>query len=591
MSANPSSSEQRLFFGLLSLGALAGCAGYVALVLGTATWAEARTLDAIFPYDGWHIQPFTALALQRLHYALAAAALALAAGWLGLGLGTRSGRGQLVATARAVAQAGRQLGGQWAALAGWQRRVALAGLVGLTVVRGYLSTGYLPYGDDAVSYEFFVRHRLLAVAAYYPMPNNHILANTLSWGFYQVYPSFWVSMRLPVLLTSTVGSGLLFVGLLRWVGFRGALLATGAFSGLQLSLYYASNGRGYWLVILLAGVVFLCLLRLVDTAADAVAGDRAAWVGLLGAGILGCYTVPTFSYVLASAFSWLAVQAVRRRAWGQLGPAVVVGLVVGLSAAVLYVPVLLVSGAKMLVDNDFMQPRSLYDFWRALPEYAWLTEGFLAGQRSIGAVVTVGGLALFGHLWHRAATGRLPAGPALRVRQVGLPALWFMLLPYGLMAVQRVYPPERTLLYKAWFFFLLVALVAENVNWSRRRRWLAGAAAGVFLLYQVGTVVRLNYLGRGANPDQRALYTWLVQHPTTQPVLVPNYGLWLWLRVHAHVQAPTQLWRTEYQVRPGQQYEYVVTQRADPRPAQAGRLVWATSDCLIYSGVVAAGPH
>jgi hypothetical protein len=571
-----------VFFGLLGLGVLAGCVGYVALVFGTAIWAEARALDAIFPYDGWHIQPFSAAAYRQLTLALAAGALVLAAAWLGLAV-SPGGRTQLAATAREVGAAARRLGAQWRALPRRQRGLALGGLAALTLVRAYLSTGYRPYGDDAISYEFFVRHRLLAVAAYYPMPNNHILANTLSWVGYQLWPSFWASMRLPVLLTSTLGAGLLFGVLLRRVGFGSALLATGAFSWLQLGLFYASNGRGYWLVMLLAGVVFWGLLHLLDTAADAPPAGRAAWLGLLGAGILGCYTVPTFAYVLASAFSWLALQAGRRRAWPLLGQAVAVGALVGLGAAVLYVPVLLVSGAKVLVDNDFMQPRSVVDFWRWLPEYAWLTEGFLAGQRTIGAGLALVVLGLFGRLWYRAATGRLPVARALRVLAVGLPALWFVGLPYALLAVQRVQAPERTLLYKAWFFFLLLALVLENTRWTRPRRWLAGLGAGVFLLYEAGSAVRLSYLGRQQAPGERALYAWLVRHPQPQPLLVPDYGLWLMLRLHAHVQAPTQPWRAEYQARPGVRYGYVVLAR--PAPAAAGRLAYATHDYLIYKTV------
>jgi hypothetical protein len=575
-----------VFFGLLGLGALAGCAGYVALVLSTATWAEARALDAIFPYDGWHIQPFSAGAYRQATWALAGAALGLAAGWLGLAR-TRVGRAELVATAHEVGAARRRLGAQWRALPGRQRGLALGGLVALTLVRGYLSTGYQPYGDDAISYEFFVRHRLLAVAAYYPMPNNHILANTLSWGCYQLWPSFWASMRLPVLLTSTLGSGLLFGVLLRRVGFGAALLATGAFSWLQLGLYYASNGRGYWLVLLLAGVVFWSLLHLLDAAADAPPAGRAAWLGVLVAGILGCYTVPTFAYVLASAFSWLALRAARRRAWRQLGHAVAVGMLVGVGAAVLYAPVLLVSGAKVLVDNDFMQPRSVLDFWRWLPEYAWLTEGFLAGQRTLGAGLTLVVLGLFGQLWYRAATGRLPAAQARRVLGVGLPALWFVGLPYAVLAVQRVQAPERTLLYKAWFFFLLLALILADRRWTPARRWLAGLAAGVFVLYEAGTAVRLSYLGRQQGPGERALYAWLVHHPQPQPTLVPDYGLWLKLRLHAHVQAPTQPWRAAYQARPGRRYGYLVTDQ--PAPPAAGRLVYAVPGYLIYQLGPAAG--
>ncbi|MGI4739666.1 MAG: hypothetical protein ACRYG7_31250 [Janthinobacterium lividum] len=369
-------------------------------------------------------------------------------------------------------------------------------------VRTYLSTSEAG-GDDVLSYELFVRQRLLAVSAYYPLPNNHVGSNTLSWVFCQLYPRFWWSMRLPVLLTSLVGTLLLFAGLRRWVGVGVAAGAAGAFSWLQLSLYYAGTGRGYWAVNLLTGLVFFSMLKLGERAG----GQRVAWLSLLGAAILGCYTVPTFVYVLAAAFLWLAGQAVRQRAPELLLATVGVGVGVGGGVGLLYAPLLLLSGPASLLDNPYVQAWPWGDYWRALPAYVWLTEGFLAGQRSVGAVLTVGVLGLFVRLWYRAATGKLSLAQTQRVRQVGLPALWFMVLPYLLMLAQRVQAPERTLLYKAWFFFILMALVAEEwLCYRSYRRWLAGLGCGLFLLYQVGTTVRLNYKGRFQHLDNRAAH-------------------------------------------------------------------------------------
>lgn len=492
-----------VFFCLLGLGVLALCAGYPALVLSTATWAEARALDSIFPTNGWHLPPFTSAQYQVLRRVLTLVALGLAAGWGGLGWGTRAGRAELRATRQEVRRA---LAGLGRALWELPRRTRwLAGgmLVTLMAVRLYMSTSGAA-GDDVISYELFVRQRLLAVSAYYPLPNNHVLSNTLSWLFCQLHPRFWWSMRLPVLLTSLAGTLVLFAGLRRWVGVGVAAGAAGAFSWLQLSLYYAATGRGYWLVNLLTGTVFFCLLKLCER----TAGQRAAWLGLLGAAVLGCYTVPTFVYVLAAAFSWLGVQALRPRvARRQLAVVGVVGVLAGVGAGLLYAPLLLVSGPAALLANPYVQSWPWAAYWRALPAYVWLTEGFLAGQRSVGAVLTVVVLGLFCRLWYRAATGQLPGAQAGRVRQVGLPALWFMLVPYALLLAQRVQPPERTLLYKAWFFFILVALLAEEWPWHRPgRRWLAAVGGGLFLGYQAGTAVRLNYKARHLPVDSRAVH-------------------------------------------------------------------------------------
>ncbi|AMR26255.1 hypothetical protein A0257_03530 [Hymenobacter psoromatis] len=493
-----------LFFGLLGLGALALCAGYAALVLHTATWAEARALDAIFPATGWHLSPFSAAGFQHLRLVLTLLGLALGTSWLGLALGTRVGRAELLRAGQEVRGALGELGralGELRELPRRARWLAVGALLALLAVRTYMSTSGAA-GDDMLSYELFVRQRLLAVSAYYPLPNNHVLSNTISWAFYQLHPRFWWSMRLPVLLTSLAGTLVLFAGLRRWVGVGAAALAAGAFSWLQLSLYYAAAGRGYWLVNLLAGLVFFCVLKLCEPPG----GQRAAWVGLLGAAILGGYTVPTFAYVLAAALSWLGGQALWQRAPRRLLATGAVGLLAGAGVGLLYAPLLLVSGPAQLLANPYVQSWPWVKFWRALPAYVWLTEGFLAGQRSVGAVLTLVVLGLFGRLCYRAATGQLPRAQALRVWQVGLPALWFVLVPYALLLVQRVQPPERTLLYKAWFFFILVALVAEDWPWHRpARRWLAVVGGGLFLLYQAGTALRLNYKARHPPVDSRAV--------------------------------------------------------------------------------------
>ena len=490
----------RLFFCLLGLSVLALCAGYAALVLCTATWSDARALDTIFPTNGWHLPSFTAGEFQKVRLGLLVAAFVLGAGWLGLGWGTRAGRSEQAAVVEEVWRAVGRLGRAWGELPARSRWLAGGTLLALMLVRTYLSTSNAP-GDDVISYELFVRQRLLAVSAYYPLPNNHVLSNTLSWLCCQVYPRFWWSMRLPVLLTSLVGTVLLFAGLRRWVGVRVAAWSVGAFSWLQLSLYYAGTGRGYWLVNLLTGIVFFCLVKICER----TAGQRAAWVGLLGASILGCYTVPTFAYVLAAAFLWLAGQALRRRAAHELLAVGVVGLLVLVGVGLLYTPLLLVSGPAALLANPYVQSWPWSEFWRTLPAYIWLTEGFLAGQRSVGAVLTILVVGFFIRLWRLAATGQLPPAQTRRVWQVGLPALWFMVVPYVLLLVQRVQPPERTLLYKAWFFFILLALVVEHWLWPRRR-WLAAVGAGLFLLYQAGTTVRLNYNTRRQPVDSRAVH-------------------------------------------------------------------------------------
>jgi uncharacterized membrane protein YhaH (DUF805 family) len=276
-------------------------------------------------------------------------------------------------------------------------------------------------------------------------------------------------------------------------------------------------------VILLAGVVFFAGLQLVQPPGP----HRAAWAGLLLAGALGCYTVPTFVYALASAFSWLGLSFLRRRQRARLGQLAVVALLTGLVAATLYGPLLLVSGFDKFVGNGYVAALPPRAFWSGLPAYLWHSEGFLAGQRTLGAALTLAVLAAVSWLFYQARTHRLPAPLSRRLRHLGLPALWFMGFPYAVMLGQRVFPPERVLLYKAFFFFILAGLVLEwllehyagPLRRGPRRAW--AACFGLFLAYQIFTVVRVNPAARGSNAAYRAGLLWLAARPPG-PVLVPE---------------------------------------------------------------------
>ena len=543
------------FFGLLALAVLALCAGYAALVLSSATWEQARGLDAIFPFYPWRTRAFSAAAFANTR-----AGLGVAAGVLGgtFAVLLRSARNR--AEWRALGQELANAAAAWLdglrALSPRQRQLAMGGLLALSALRVFFSVTNPEY-DDAVSYEVFVSKGLLATSAYYPIPNNHIFSNTLSLLFYQASPGFWWSMRLPVLLISTGATVFWFAGLRRRASFRGAALATGLFSGLQLSLYHAGVGRGYWLMIGVAGVVFFAALRL----AEGGGPRRAAWSALVVAGVLGCYTVPPFVYVLASAFSWVALRAVVRGQWTEVGPLAAAGGLIGLGTAALYAPLLLVSGLARLVGNGYVSSQPPGLFWRGLPAYAWHIEGFLAGQRTLGALLTLPVLALVGGLLCRARAGRLPADLARRLQQLGSPALWFWGLPYALLVAQRVFPPERVLLYKAFFFFILVGLLADAAltYWAARRGPRRALAAGLLLFagYETYSVVRVNPAARGTNAAYHAGLCWLAARPPG-PVLVPEPTHNLFFRFYAHSEMRQRSWRIDETQRDTTRYAYVV---------------------------------
>ena len=471
------------------------CAAYPLGLLLAATAADFAFLHAAFGYlpytkQVWYPQPVTSLQVQQLCWLLELAVLSLAGLGLWLLRGDWQHRQQLP---REWALFRRRIWQAWQQLSGEQQRGVVIGFLVLVGFRGLLSCWLAPE-DDAYSYRLFVRQPLLLIATCYPIPNNHVLTNSISRLFYLVQPSFWWSMRLPVLLLGAVGTLGWYGLLLLRTNFRVASLAVGIFSCLQLSLFNSAQGRGYWLLLALSGLGFASVLTL---SVPLGRSRQLPWVALALLGPLGLYTVPTFAYFLFSAYGWLAGWWLVHRAWRPLAQG---GLLVGgtlLAATLLYAPLVLVSGFDALAHNPYVRPASkVAAYWRSLPAELWVMEGRLTAEKHVGGVlvlaVLLGGAYLARQQW-REAGQRVTEAVVLP-----LLALWCILSPYLLMMAQRVRAPERTLLYKSQFFFLLAALVVERLLASRSSRgprwqkYLLSLLLLGWLLLQLVLLYRLN---------------------------------------------------------------------------------------------------
>ena len=545
------------FLALLSGSLLAGCLGWAAVVLASADWTAVQPLNNLFPFYKWRTRLVTADEYTQVQHALVVGA-SLMTGFVVLILLRPGGRHEAHRCWQELRSSTQELMHGWQACPPTQRHWAGWVLAAFTLGRLYFSLANPEY-DDAVSYELFVSKGLLATSAYYPLPNNHVFSNTIAWLFYQVNPGFWWSMRLPVLLISTGATVVWFLGLLRLAGFRVALVAVAMFSGLQLSWYHAGVGRGYWLLIAGTAALFLAMLEILRPGGRA----RAAWLVFTVVSALGLYTVPTFAYPVASAGSWLVLRQARAGAWRALTTTVAGGSLLALAAASLYVPLMLVSGPGQLAGNGFVAALPLGEFLRGFPAFSWHSVSFLAGQRTLGGVLVVALLLLAARARHAARTGATPAPEAQRLDRLLSPCLWFMAFPYLLAAAQRVYPPERVLLYKGIFLFILAGFGLEWAlrRWPRVRfagAWrLLAVGVGLYGTYQAYSVVRVNPTARATNGAYRAGLEWLARHPAA-PILIPEPTHDLFFRFYAHTQQRQRPWQFDYRQLPGVTYGYVV---------------------------------
>jgi hypothetical protein len=511
--------------------------------------------------------------------------LATGAGLLGLGwLVAPAGRAEWRRLLQEAAAVGRGLAAGWHGLRPGQRRLAGGLLLALTALRLYYSLTLQAY-DDATSYEQFVRERLLAVSAAYPLPNNHVLSNTLSWLFYQLHPGFWWSMRLPVLLTSTAATVGWFLGLLRRSNFRIALLAVGWFCLPLESLYYAAVGRGYWLLVGLGAVGFFAVLLLRERAAGR---QRLAALALVLSGVLGLYAVPTHLLFLAPAYAWWGLRALPARDGRALAALLALGSLTLVATVLLYAPLLLLSGPHLLLHHRYMAPLSPAEFW------GYVVATFRQPYQLLWVPLTLLGLATLVGLRRRAALGQLPPRLARPVQQLGLASAWLLLTPYVLAVAQRSYPPDRTLLYKAQYTFILLALAAE---WGLRRtpaRWrglVRGALVGATLAFaavQLGRVAKQESMWRARYGRQLARpgIAWLRRQPPG-PVLAPSsvHRFLLHRYCRPDFGGPRdQPWQLDARPRPGVRYRYVLAEPGE-RPVVNGRAVARppAADCHTFT--------
>jgi hypothetical protein len=447
-----------------------------------------------------------------------------------------------------------------------QRWLAGSTLALLTASRVY-ALGIRPlHSDEVASYDFFVRRGLLAVVSFYPLPNNHVLANLLSWGFAQLRPGLGWAMQVPVLLTSLLGTLGLFAGLRRLSNFRVAYLTLFLFGWLHLSLYYAGAGRGYWLHVSLAGGQFLAVLALISPGLT-INRERAAWTALLLCGVLGCFNIPAFAYVLVSAYACLGWHYLgwglrRHPDWPRLRLAVGAGLLTLLGAALLYLPLLLISGPGRLLANEYVVAQRLPDFIDFFRPYVWRLEGTLLGYTPQGvlglAAILLAWLILAGLSWHKLGS----SAANLPLLRLGRPALAFVLLPYALLIAQRVYPPERVLFYKQLMVFLLLALVLDY--WWQRSRWPQLARVGGLalpLLLFAGFQLDLQRREAQLNwPLVRGLqnsFHWLSRQPPGRVLVGPIFHQLYYLH-YFHSQAPAPAWQLDSGPQPGVRYDYLV---------------------------------
>lgn len=437
-------------------------------------------------------------------------------------------------------------------------RAIFAGLLTLILaVRVWYLVAYVLNTDEVASYDYFVRQGPLGISSFYPIPNNHLLFNFICWPLSLLSDNVRVVMRIPTFVAAAVGTILGYLLLARSGGFWAATLATGLFSLSPLGLYYAVAGRGYFLQITLLLLAFSATVALLQPRAY----RRLGWLLFVGASILGFYTIPTFLYPFVSLSIGLLAGFAWQRRWLELGQLILAGGVVGLVCALLYWPVICVSGFTQLVGNHYVAKMAATVFWRNYLGYLRHLADMLAGNGNLG-MAAGGGLMLLGPILIR-----LLPRPA---KIVGALAWLLLVVPLAMMAVQQVLVPARVLLYISYLGCILGSLLGICLLSRLRVPTKYQALLSLLIVvayggYQFERQLAPHQVEVREEKQMEAAYAWLTSWGGQQILLAaPSYELFFY---HYALQQNRSLLLHSTPVA-NQPYDFVVQARgSDPLPA------------------------
>jgi len=496
-------------------------------------------------------------------------------------LGRRRFGRRLGAEVRAAARATKA---SWQALSPAERGVALALVVAIGAARTWFLLRYPFSADEAATCDYFVRSGPRVAAAFYALPNNHILYSLLSWPLVRglgpvADPD--LLLRLPGFGLGLMATALAYAGLARLTTWRVATLATGLFQLSPMTVQYAVVGRGYGLQA--AGVQALFLAVLVLWRGRGF--QRLGYAVFVAASLWGFYLVPTFLYPFLSLTGALLVALAMggRAKLPHLVRLLTAGLGVAALAALLYLPVGLLSGWRALLHNPYVVPLSPSQFWgRFAGYYLWGTIAELWGRPGVsipGLLVLVGSAPL---LWQKMAAAR----------RAGVLAWSGLVAPVALLMVQQVYVPARALHYVLFFAALAAALLLEAVVARCRIRpalaWLAVVAiTSGYAGYRLSREALLMESGQHQISSYKRHSAWLSTRRARRVLADVNLR-GLYLLYHYAYKTPhlLQVVAGFYPQTPDAGYDYLLLSRGTGLPGWArqrgAQLVAADDDSRLY---------
>lgn len=318
--------------------------------------------------------------------------------------------------------------------------------------------------DEAFTYVNVASQPVYLVVSKYDYPNNHIFHSLCVHVLSRILGESDWALRLPAFVAGLLLIPAAYGAACRLYNEATARLSSCLVAGSSILIEYSTNARGYTLVA-------LCFLLMLIVASLVLKHKSLlAWGSLTVLGVIGFWTVPIMLFPYGIVMLWLGLAGLRspettalygRTFLGYLGGCVLLTMFL---TAMVYAPVLLVSGTESLIGNRFVKPLTWPRLWQEAPL------GLLSTWRLWGRDMPVllqgllvGGLAITVLRHSRIAVHS--------VSVVGVAVFWCVLL----VVVRRINPFERV-----WLFALPLYLMAASAGlvhllsgWGgASRRWV-----------------------------------------------------------------------------------------------------------------------
>ena len=340
-------------------------------------------------------------------------------------------------------------------------------------------------GDESTNIINDATQPLSVAVSRYSTANNHVLHTLLVWVAHQIGGWNRVVLRMPAFLSFCIVLPMLWRFVRQEYGSTAALFATALVGASPFFIEYATNARGYTLMLLLFTSALLCGRRLVLSP-----DSRALWASWAVAIGLGCFAVPLMVFPAATTATWMLLARAHRFGRHQMRPfaaRIVAWSAVALAiAGVLYVPVLVAEGVAGVQEA-------------VAKASAWQTDLKLGRtQRALAHPILVW------RTWHSGtpawAQGALlalvVAGAAVPGRSCGRRSTLLLAMAVATGALLLVKPILMTPRMAIWALLVLMIMAGAGAAFVLGRalawpasRWPTGTAPSSVLAARYGAVV------------------------------------------------------------------------------------------------------